>query len=184
MQPNCVEKVVRLRQDPDRPVVKTVLVKLPATILTLLSQQTGGGIIVQHVREEVKEITFPWQSFEQLSSRSPSEFEDFLGRQFPGIASVIVRYRESDGKLMPSSIQIFSNQTPQGRQGTTSPPWGMGVRQSQVDIQYLIRTVNALRERLTYYEQQVRELEAEVSSLKRRLYLLEAEKAKKDAKEG
>ncbi len=164
-----------MKQDPDKPVVKAMLVRLPATILTLLSQQMGRGIVIQHVREEIREITFPWQSFEQLSSRSPSEFEEFLGKQFPGISSVIVRYRETDDKLMPSSIQIFANKAPQTRQAPASPPWGVGVRQQQQqDTQYLLRTVNSLREKLMLYEQKMRELEAEVSSLRRRLYLLES----------
>jgi hypothetical protein len=141
---------------------KAKFVRIPITLLTLLKQSTNGALSIQHVREEQKEILFPKQTFEELAQLSIEDFAEFIQSRYPNTTSLIIRYREKDGNLVPSTLQVVllsGSESSMRDQRLTKPE----------DWYCARRTSFILKERLEACEQRIAELENQIAKLREKL---------------
>ncbi|MBS7643178.1 hypothetical protein KEJ26_01090 [Candidatus Bathyarchaeota archaeon] len=138
---------------------KAKFVRIPITLLTLLKQDTSGALSIQHVREEQKEILFPRQTFEELAQHSTEDFAEFIKSQYPNTISLIIKYHERDGKLIPATLQVIllSNleSSIRDQKLTKLENWYCERRASFI-----------LKERLEACEKRIEELENQVAKLR------------------
>jgi len=141
---------------------KAKFARIPITLLTLLKQGASGALSIQHVREEQKEILFPRQTFEELAQHSPEDFAEFIQSRYPNTTSLIIRYRERDGKLVPSTLQVVllsdSESSMRDQKMVKPEDWYCARRTSFI-----------LQERLEACERRIEELENQVAKLKEKL---------------
>jgi len=141
---------------------KAKFVRIPITLLTILKQGANGALSIQHVREEQKEILFPRQTFEELAQHSTEDFAEFIQSRYPNTISLIIRYHERDGKLVPSTLQVV-----------LLPDLGSAIRDQKLtkpeDWYCTRRTSFILNERLEACERRIEELENQIAKLREKL---------------